>query len=447
MINIALPRNAFVVATRCNRSVRLLIGAGAVTMASLLAVSPATAEDCVFDFQTELTRLAEVEPRLNITADCSDPYYRESSFVITNTEELTYQVPNGPLIPYTQVSGHFPARTTPLPAGVTISSTLIQQNYIFRFPAREFWRNRSMQVQHPTTANTIVDNRLAFTNGAFSVNHINANQNNAPGHFRHHAAATKLAESMANQLYGNTARIYNYYWGCSGGGQMAQGAAEGQTGVWDGIHVICPATRGNPSHSFQWQAHYMLALPEAKREQISLVRQVGNGVNATDGLTEDEMALLYAGLNDEERSVLNELLNAGFPLNELPVTLGFNFPGFGLSPYLPITGTNDIFKLDPTYESDFWDSGDPGYAGTNPPDYLEAVKMDGFATVTGITRDGGGAITSIELDPATIPPVPDHPIGTMCTPPMGRHERSIRIRPIPRPLVHFRGRWTERRAC
>lgn len=382
-------------------------------MAGLLAAPTAVAADCVFDPPTQLTQLAEVEPRLNITADCRDPYFNESTFVRTGTEAKQYQVPDGgPLIPYTEITGYFPARTTPLPSGVTISPTLNQQNYVFRFPDGEFWQNRSMQVQHPTTANTIVNNRLAFTNGAFSVNHINASQSNAPGHFRHHAAATKLAESMATEIYGNTAKIYNYYWGCSGGGQMAQGAAEGQTGVWDGIHVICPATLGNPTHAFQWQAHYMLALPEAKRAQISLVRRVGNGVNATDGLTEEEMALLYAGLNDEEQSVLNELLNSGFPLNEMPTTLGFNFPQFGLTPYEPITGTNDIFKLDPTYESDFWDSGDPGYAGTSPPAYLTAAKMDGFATVTGINYDGA-AIDSIQLDPATIPPVPDHPIGTV----------------------------------
>ncbi|WP_439136447.1 hypothetical protein, partial [Pseudomaricurvus sp.] len=397
---------------RGKSSARLFAGAGMVTVASILLSLPAVAEDCEFDPPTQFTLLAEVEPKLNITADCSDPYYRESSFVVTNTESLTYQVPDGPLIPYMEVSGYFPARETPLPSGVTISPTLNQQEYTLRFPGHEYWQNRSMQWQHPTTANSIVDNRLAFTNGAFTVNHVNASQSNAPGHFRHHAAATKVAESLANAHYGNTDKIYNYYWGCSGGGQMAQGAAEGQVGVWDGIVVVCPATRGNPTHSFQWQAHYMLALPEAKREQLSFLREVGNGVNATDGLTRDERALLYSGLNDEEKSVLNELLNAGFPLNELPVTLGFNFPGFGLSPYVPITGTNDIFKLDPTYESDFWDSGDPGYVGTNPPDYLEAAKMDGFATVTAINYDDDDAIVSIQLDPATIPSVPNHPIGT-----------------------------------
>ena len=368
-------------------------------VATASTASSAAAAPCQFAPATQLTMLARIEPQLLVDGTCDDPYFNASRFVVTDTQQLTFQVPGGPLIPYTQVTGNFPARNTttdPLPPGVVGGPTTIQQNYVFRFPAKEFWRNRSMQVQHPITSNTIVDNRLAFTNGAFSVNHINASVTNTSGHWRHHAAATKWARAYANQLYGNTARIYSYYWGCSGGGEMAIAAAEGATGVWDGIQVECPPTRGNPAHSFQWQAHYALAVPLAKRQQIATIRQVGNGVNATDGLTDAEKTLLYAGLNAEETFVLNELLSAGHPLNELVANLSLT----------PVTGTSDIFKLDPTYESDFWDSGNPGYAGTNPPAYLAAAKMDGFATITGITRDGSNAITSIQLDPATIPPVP-----------------------------------------
>ena len=71
----------------------------------------------------------------------------------TKTEQLTFQVPDGgPLIPYTQVTGHFPATKTlaTLPPGVRQSPTTFQQNYVFRFPAKEFWRNRSFEGQHPS---------------------------------------------------------------------------------------------------------------------------------------------------------------------------------------------------------------------------------------------------------------------------------------------------------
>jgi hypothetical protein len=67
---------------------------------------------------------------LLIDGTCTDPDYAESAFVITNTEQLTFQVPGGPLIPYTQVTGHFPATMTAdtLPPGVRQSPTTFQQN-------------------------------------------------------------------------------------------------------------------------------------------------------------------------------------------------------------------------------------------------------------------------------------------------------------------------------
>lgn len=56
---------------------------------------------------------------------------------------------------------------------------------------------------------------------------------------------------------------------------------------------------------------------------------------------------------------------------------------------------------DPAYEDDFWSK--PGYAGANPPNYLKAALVDGWATITGITRDSAGEITAIQFDPATVP--------------------------------------------
>ncbi len=352
-----------------------------------------------------MTARAGIEPKLIIDEHCADPYFNASNFVITSTTQQTYTGVGGP-IPYTEIKGYFRARDVtadPLPAGVLDSPTLRQQDYIFRIPDKRFFRNRSMQIQHPIIANSIVDDRLAFTNGAMSVNHVNAGPTNTSGHWRHSAAATKIADDIVRKMYGTTGRIYSYYWGCSGGGQMAQAAAEGQSGVWAGVIIVCPATRGNPAHAFQWLGHFALAVPENKRSHLMALLAVGKGVDASDGLSEAEKVLLYDGLNEEEKSVLNELLAAGYPLNELN-------PMFGLQ---PITGTDEIFHLDPSYEDDFWSK--PGYAGSNPPSYLTAAKMDGFATINAVNRDATGGITSVQLDPATIPPIPASsasPIGT-----------------------------------
>lgn len=368
-------------------------------------LQPTAPSECKTEPPSEMIARAQIEPRLIIDETCVDPYFNAINFVITSTTQHSYTGVGGP-IPYTEINGHFRARdpkVNPLPTGVTDSPTLRQQDYVIRIPAKRFFRNRSMQIQHPVTPDSIIDNRLAFSNGAMSVNHVNAGPMNSSAHWRHHAAATKIAEDLARKMHGTTGKFYGYYWGCSGGGQMAQAAAEGQTGVWEGVIVVCPAVRGTPAHAFQWTGHFALAISPEKRARLMELRAVGGGVNAVDGLSDAERALLYAGLNEEEKSVLNELLAAGYPLNELNTFLMLS----------PPVGTNEIFYLDPTYEDDFWSK--PGYAGSNPPSYLAAAKMDGFATLTAINRNAAGAIESVQLDPSTIPPVPAasaSPIGT-----------------------------------
>jgi hypothetical protein len=356
---------------------------GALALGSLLAATPAAAAPCKFAPIKPINSDVGVEPQLLIDGTCVDPDYNESTFVVDKTEQLTLQVPDGgPTIPYTQVTGHFPATKTvaTLPSYVRQSPTLFQQDYVFRFPAKEFWRNRSFEQQHPSGGGQ-VDNRMAFTNGAFSVNWMSASTANAVASHRHEAAATKVAKAYANKLYGNTARIYSYFWGCSGGGIVSMAAAENVTGVWDGVQPQCMGPTGVATfHSFHWQAHYTMAISQAKRDAIAAA--------AVPGGTGD----IYAGLNDEEKSVLNEFISAGYPL---PV-IGNHFKSF-----IPLVDPIDIRLADPTYEDDFWSK--PGYAGANPPKYLQAAKVDGYATITGITRDAAGVPIAIQFDRATFP--------------------------------------------
>lgn len=362
---------------------RALLTASAGALAAMLAASPAAAAvPCKFEPVRQIDKDVGVDPMLNIDGTCVDPDYNESSFVIDKTEQLTFQVPGGPAIPYTQVTGHFPATKTveTLPPYVRQSPTLFQQNYIFRFPAKEYWRNRSMLQQHPSGGGQ-VDLRMAFTNGAFSINWMSASTANAVATHRHEAAATKVAMAYANKLYGNGAKIYNYFWGCSGGGIVSQAAAENTTGVWDGVQVQCTGPTGVATfHSFHWQAHYTMAIPQAKRDAIAAA--------ALPGGTGD----IYAGLNEEEKSVLNEFISAGYPL---PV-IGNHFKNF-----VPLVDPIDIRLEDPSYEEDFWTR--PGYAGVNPPNYLKAALVDGVTTIKSITRDASGAPTAIQFDPATFP--------------------------------------------
>jgi hypothetical protein len=356
--------------------------AGVALLLGAWAASPAAAEPCRFAPRAQINVDTGIEPQLLINGTCTDPVYNEDTFVITKTEQLTLQVPGGPLIPYTQVTGHFPATNTveTLPEGVRQSPTTFQQNYVFRFPAREFWRHRSFEQQHPSGGGE-VDNEMAFTNGAFSINWMSASAANSVASHRHEAAATKVARAYARRLYDDRGRIYSYFWGCSGGGGVSVGAAENVRGVWDGIQAQCVGTTGDATyHSFYWQALYTMAIPQAKRDAIAAA--------AAPGGTGD----IYAGLNEEETAVLNEFLAAGYPLE----IIGNHF-----TQLTPLIDPIDIRLADPTYEDDFWSL--PGYAGSNPPNYLRAALVDGYATITGITRDEAGAPIAVQFDPATLP--------------------------------------------
>ena len=347
-----------------------------------VAESGAQAEECQFAPSTQMNIDTGVEPQLLIDGTCIDPDYNEETFVIDKTEQLTFQVPDGPLIPYTEVTGHFPATTTleDLPPNVRQSPTTFRQDYVFRFPAKEFWRNRAFLQQHPAGGGA-VDNRMAFANGAFSIIWMSASTPNAVASHRHEAAATKVAKAYANKLYGNSDKIYSYFWGCSGGGVVAQAAAENTVGVWDGVQPQCTGTSVDSQyHSFLWQAHYTMAISQEKRDAIAAA--------ALPGGTGD----IYAGLNEEEKSVLNELLAGGYPL---PV-IGKHFTRL-----IPLVDPIGLRPADPTYEDDFWSK--PGYAGVNPPNYLKAALVDGWATITDITRDGSGEPIEIQFDPATVP--------------------------------------------
>src|SRR5512144_2505536 len=79
--------------------------AGALALGSMLAASPAAAAVCKFAPIRQIDRDVGVEPQLLIDGDCTDPDYNEKTFVIDKTEQLTFQVPGGPLIPYTEVTG------------------------------------------------------------------------------------------------------------------------------------------------------------------------------------------------------------------------------------------------------------------------------------------------------------------------------------------------------
>ena len=409
------------VRARRGAAVRKLAAIGAASSAAIAVAlafaSPASAATCQFAGEPQ----GGVEAPLIVDATCTDPDYNENTLVIDSTTQQVYTDTNGNAIYYTEVDAHFPATNTPetLPPDVNpdMTPTVAQHTVVWRFPAKSFWRNRSFQQTYPlggtppTDANDTlndVDLGFAFTNGAMVVK---VGPGNPRGGYRINAAATKLAKAYANQFYGNSAPIYSYLWGQSGGSDQAIGAAEGATGVWAGVIPCVIATTGLFVHSFQWEALYATAVPLDKRVAVRQAAQVGSGQS------------IYDPLNAEQRSALDEMLKAGFAraaLNtELSVTLanGQEVPvgdatvGAVLGPFPSVAGPSAVFGVggadipatDPTYEDDFWSK--PGYAGANPPAFLTAAKVDGYATITEIVRDAQGVPTAIKFDPATVPPM------------------------------------------
>jgi len=342
--------------------------------------SPASAQNCQFIGGPQF---GGIEPSLAVDADCIDPDYNEKTLVIDTTEQKTFDLADGTKLAYTEVKGHFPATRTQadLPAGISQSPTTVKHDVLWRFPEKKYWRNRFFQQTYPLPGDMLnmVDSRFTFVDGGGFM--VGITPGNPAVGYRVPAAAAKLAKDYANKLYGNTRRIYGYLYGQSGGSVQAMGANEGTTGVWDGIIPVVIATDGLNTHSFMWGAHYALAVPEAKRQAIADAAAVGSGKD------------IYAGLTTDERGALDELLNAGFPRIVLD--------GMQFSVASATLLAGPVRTLDPTYEDDFWSK--PGYEGVNPPAYLAAAKVDGLATITGITRNGQGLPTAVTFDPATVP--------------------------------------------
>ncbi|MDQ0691267.1 hypothetical protein [Arthrobacter sp. W4I7] len=384
----------------------IALGGGLITAAPVAAA----ANNCQY---LSTAPVGDVEPPMAVDGTCTDPDYNVDTLVIDSQLQLVHTDASGKTIPYLEVKGHFPATNTreTLPPGVYQSATLNQHDITWRFPAKEFWQNRSFQQTYPIPGTASldlneVDLGFAFTHGAFTVK---VNPGNPNGGYRVNAAATKLAKNYANQLYGNSNPINSYLWGQSGGSVQAMGAAEGTTGVWAGVIPCVIATTGLIMHSFQWQALYALAVPLDKRSEVRQAAEVGSGRS------------IYDGLDTEQRSVLDELLKGGFPRAGLGTALtadlvtGDQVPvgdatvGSAVGPFPGVAGPSLVFgpgaenirALDPTYEDDFWSK--PGYAGANPPNYLKAAKVDGYSTITGIIRDAQGVPTALKFDPATVP--------------------------------------------
>lgn len=234
---------------------------------------------------------------------------------------------------------------------------------------------------------------FAFESGAYLVgsNQGGAQATAIPGSgvdpeigaFRVSAAAANYSRVVAREMYGER-RVYGYVYGGSGGAFRTIGCVENTT-AWDGA---VPFVMGSP-----------MAIPNVFTVRCHALRILKNKfAQIADAVEPGGSGDMYAGLNEEERGALEELLKMGFPKGSLKFHDTMGLGAFAI-----------LFEImqfvDAPYFTEFWTT--PGYLGANPPPSLLEARvqhrthvvraiMSNEAASAGLRAPwmGGGAIVS-----------------------------------------------------
>lgn len=239
--------------------------------------------------------------------------------------------------------------------------------FSFYFPAKAQYQGRFFQMLSANTPQTDdtasretgPTNRIAFAfdSGGYLVesNMGGASARSDPkiGGFRASAAAADYSRVVALKLFGGK-RPYGYVAGGSGGAYRTIAAIE-NTDVWDGAVPSVPGST-SPTGNIATGHERVGRLLKDKLPQILDAMDAGGSGEA------------YAGLNDDEREALREMLRFGVPLNIFAAH----------QPDLAVGSAAGI-PTDPTYVADFWTK--PGYEGADPKSYAARARVQYTTTV------------------------------------------------------------------
>jgi len=276
--------------------------------------------------------------------------------------------------PYTDIDEQ---RTTTDPAtNLTVSYRYIHggfsgtaARFAFYFPAPSDYRGRFFHYTYPTFAQEDAgSDTIAFgiSLGAYVVSANNAGGVAAApvlGGYRVNAAAAKYSRVVAAGIYGADAPMRGYLYGASGGAYQTIGGIENTSGVWDGAVPMVP---GTPNAIPSYQGAVMLGL------RVLRDRLAGIADALEPGGTGDP----YAGLTDEQRSVLREISTLGFPLRGWWQHADLDGGSFWMV-------AASVRAINPGYVDDFWTV--PGYAGADPESSVggDRVRFDAIVTHVG----------------------------------------------------------------
>ena len=166
-------------------------------------------------------------------------------------------------------------------------------------------------------------------------------------------------------MYGPDAPIRGFLYGASGGAYQTIGGLENTSGVWDGGVPMVP---GSPNSIPSYQGAVMLGL-RVLRDALPAI---------ADALEPGGSGDPYAGLDDEQRSILSEVTRIGFPPRgwwQHATLDGGSFWAVAASPRI----------ADATYVDDFWNVD--GYEGADPSSSVRSARIRSDTTVAAVGAD------------------------------------------------------------
>ena len=278
------------------------------------------------------------DPKLD--PDYQDPY-------VDLDEIRTRTLPDGTEIPYRYLHGGFRKKSV---------------KFSFCFPDKAQFQNRFFQYLSPfpgpdeeigSQVKTGTNDRIAFAlvNGAYFVESNMGSASMFGGSkepqkvWKSSAAVAEYSRVKASEIYQTGDHIYGFVYGGSGGGYKSMACIE-NTQVWDGA---APFVIGSPASL----PNTITLHAQGQRTLRRVFRQI---VDALDAGGSGDM---YEGLTEDERNMLKEITEMGFP----PQAWFLEAGGEINDGSLPVL-TPGVKAADPQYFEDFWKV--PGYLGADP---------------------------------------------------------------------------------
>jgi hypothetical protein len=244
--------------------------------------------------------------------------------------------------------------------------------FSFYFPPKEQYQGRFYQYITPVPDNeklsqgvTGEEDKISFsiangayfieTNGGGKIDFTKPGTNSDPtiGAYRANAASAQFSRVVAMEIYGSK-RPFGYAFGGSGGAYRTIGGMESTEGVWDGA---VPYVVGSPMaipNVFTVRMYAMQLLKDKFPQIIDAVEPGGSGD-------------IYAGLNEEEKSALQEVTRMGFPAKSW-----YGYKDMGIHGFMVLY--QGVVSADRKYfTDDFWNV--PGYLGANPSASLLKARI------------------------------------------------------------------------